>query len=105
MPEHLTIKQDPVHLKPGAQGTITCEAASSYPAVKMSWWHEGAHVKEGINSYTKPGLYGGKLSTIQLTFNVTPEVDGKVYMCQATNIPLLKNMHKDVSLNVYSKCV
>lgn len=69
----------------------------------MGWWYQGVPVTEGINSFTKPGLHGGKLSTIQLTVNVTPEVDGTVYMCQGTNVPMLKSMHKDVTLNVYRK--
>jgi len=103
LPDHLNIKHDPVHLKPGDQATLTCEATSSNPALKMSWWHQGVPVSEGINSYTKPGLHGGKLSTIQLTFNVTPEVDGSLYMCQGSNPLMSKNIHKEVTLDVYRK--
>lgn len=103
LPDHLNIKHDPVHLKPDTQATLTCEATSSNPALKMGWWHQGVPVTEGINSFTKPGLHGGKLSTIQLTLNVTPEVDGTMYMCQGTNVPMLKSMHKDITLNVYRK--
>jgi len=83
------------------QATLTCEATSSNPAVKMSWWNQGVPISEGINSYTKPGLHGGKLSVIQLTVNVTAEMDGAVYICQGTSVPLLKSTHKDVTLNVY----
>ncbi|CAI6356936.1 unnamed protein product [Macrosiphum euphorbiae] len=103
LPDHLNIKHDPVHLKPGDQATLTCEATSSNPALKMSWWHQGVPVSEGINSYTKPGLHGGKLSTIQMTFNVTPEVDGSLYMCQGSNPLMSKNIHKEVTLDVYHK--
>jgi len=103
LPDHLNIKHDPMHLKPGIQATISCEATSSNPAVKMSWWHQGVPVSEGINSYTKPGLHGGKLSTIQLTVNVTSEMDGSVYMCQGANPLMGKNIHKDVTLDVYRK--
>ncbi|XP_050530864.1 nephrin-like [Daktulosphaira vitifoliae] len=103
MPDHLHVKQEPVHLKPGTRATLTCEATSSNPAVKMSWWHEGIPVTEGINSFSKPGLHGGKLSTIQMTVNVTPEVDETVYTCQATSLALHKSIHREVTLNVLHK--
>ncbi|VVC38576.1 Fibronectin type III,Immunoglobulin-like domain,Immunoglobulin C1-set,Immunoglobulin/major [Cinara cedri] len=102
-PDHLNIKLDPVHLRVGDEATLTCEATSSYPAVKMSLWRQGMPVTENINSFTKPGLYGGKLSTVQMTFNVTPEVEGMVYLCQGNHGLLSKTIHKEVTLNVYRK--
>lgn len=103
LPDHLNIKHEPMHLKPGVQATLTCEATSSNPAVKMKWWHQGVQVTEDVYSFTKPGLHGGKLSTIQLTVNVTPEMDGRVYMCQASNTLMSKSLNKEVTLNVYRK--
>ncbi|XP_026818055.1 nephrin-like [Rhopalosiphum maidis] len=103
LPDHLNIKHEPMHLKPGVQATLTCEATSSNPAVKMKWWHQGVQVTEDVYSFTKPGLHGGKLSTIQLTVNVTPEMDGRVYMCQASNTLMSKSLNKEVTLNVYHK--
>lgn len=103
LPDHLNVKHDPSHLKPGVQATLTCESTSSNPAVKMSWWHNGVQVNEGINSYTKPGLHGGKLSTIQLTVNVTADTDGSVYMCQGANSQLGKSINKDITLDVHRK--
>lgn len=103
MPDHLNIKHEPVHLKPGVQATLTCEATSSNPAVKMLWFHQGVRVTDGITSFTKPGLYGGKVSTVQLTVNVTTDTDGSVYMCQGHSGLLQKSTHKDITLNVYRK--
>ncbi|XP_025196659.1 nephrin-like [Melanaphis sacchari] len=103
LPDHLNIKHEPMHLKPGVQATLTCEATSSNPAVKMKWWHQDMQVTEDVYSFTKPGLHGGKLSTIQLTINVTSEMDGRVYMCEASNTLISKSLNKEVTLNVYHK--
>ncbi|XP_050061787.1 nephrin-like isoform X2 [Aphis gossypii] len=103
LPDQLNIKHEPMHLKPGVQATLTCEATSSNPPVKMKWWHQNLQVTEDVYSFTKPGLYGGKLSTIQLTINITSEMDGRMYKCQAYNSPMSKSLNKDVTLNVYHK--
>jgi len=103
LPDQLNIKHEPMHLKPGVQATLTCEATSSNPPVKMKWWHQNLQVIEDVYSFTKPGLYGGKLSTIQLTINITSEMDGRMYMCQAYNSLMSKSLNKDVTLNVYRK--
>lgn len=103
LPEHLNIRHDPPHMKLGDEATLTCEATSSNPGVKMTLWRHGVQVTENLNSFTKPGLYGGKLSTVQVTFNVTPEVDGAAYMCQGSHSQLARHINREITLNVYRK--
>lgn len=71
----------------------------------MSWWREGISVTEGITNSSKPGLHGGTVSSIQLKLNITPEIDGDVYTCQAANTVLQRSVHDAITMSVLCKCL
>ncbi|CAH1395844.1 unnamed protein product [Nezara viridula] len=104
-PEHVKIKKEPEELRAGTIATLTCDASSSNPPSEMSWWREGISVTEGITNSSKPGLHGGTVSSIQLKLNITPEIDGDVYTCQAANIVLQRSVHDAVTMSVLYKPV
>lgn len=52
----------------------------------------------------KKGLHGGTVSTIELKLNVSKELNGAVYTCQATNEALQRSVHDALPLKVLCKC-
>ncbi|KAL3284555.1 hypothetical protein HHI36_018712 [Cryptolaemus montrouzieri] len=101
-PETVRIRQDPPELKPNQQATLTCDSSSSNPPAKLSWWREGIPV-QGVFNTSKPGLHGGTVSTIELKLNVTEQLNGIVYTCQATNEKLERSVHDAITLQVLYK--
>lgn len=59
----------------------------------------------GINNTSKPGLWGGTVSTLEFRVNVTQEMNGQVYTCQSANEALQRSAHEAVSLDVLCKYV
>lgn len=104
-PEHVKIRKEPEELRAGTIATLTCDASSSNPPAEMSWWREGISVTEGITNSSKPGLHGGTVSSIQLRLNITPEIDGDVYTCQASNTILQRSVHDAITMSVLYKPV
>ncbi|KAG5873298.1 hypothetical protein JTB14_021786 [Gonioctena quinquepunctata] len=98
-PDHVKIRQEPEVLKPNEEGTLICDSSSSNPPAKLSWWREGIRVQELVNS-TKPGLHGGTVSSIELKVNVTKQMNGIVYTCQANNEALQRSVHDAITLQV-----
>ncbi|XP_060520055.1 nephrin isoform X3 [Cylas formicarius] len=103
-PETLKIRQEPPELKPNVEATLICDSSSSNPPAKLSWWREGIPV-EGYQNSSKPGLHGGTVSTIEMKINVTEEMNGVVYTCQAHNEALQRAVHDSVTLQVLYKPV
>ncbi|VEN63224.1 unnamed protein product [Callosobruchus maculatus] len=103
-PDHTQIRQEPAELKPGEEATLICDSSSSNPPAKLSWWREGIPVQGKLNG-TKPGLHGGTVSTIEMKLNVTEEMNGIVYTCQATNEALERSVHDSITLQVLYKPV
>lgn len=101
-PDHVRIRKEPVELKPGTVATLTCESSSSNPPAVLSWWKEGIPI-EGATTSSKPGLYGGMISIIELKVNVTPSINGVVYTCQAANEALQRSVHDAFTLDVLYK--
>ncbi|GFG39572.1 hypothetical protein Cfor_01002, partial [Coptotermes formosanus] len=101
-PDHVVIRKDPPELKTGTVATLTCDSSSSNPEARLSWWREGIPV-QGVTNVTKPGLHGGKVSSIMLTLEITPELNGIVYTCQATNEALQRSVHDAITLEVLYK--
>ncbi|KAK9885754.1 hypothetical protein WA026_013625 [Henosepilachna vigintioctopunctata] len=101
-PETARIRQDPPELKPNSQAVLTCDSSSSNPPAKLSWWREGIPV-QGVFNTSKPGLHGGTVSSIELRLNVTEQLNGIVYTCQATNEKLDRSVHDAVTLQVLYK--
>ncbi|XP_039278760.1 nephrin [Nilaparvata lugens] len=105
-PERVQIRKDPEELRSNSTATLICDASSSNPPAKMTWWREGIPVTDGIMSQSsKPGLHGGTVSSIQLKLNITPDIDGIVYTCKASNEELQRSVHDIVTMNVLYKPV
>ncbi|XP_018320439.1 nephrin isoform X2 [Agrilus planipennis] len=103
-PETVKIRVEPEVLKPGVEATLICDCSSSNPPAKLSWWREGIPVQSMSNS-TKPGLHGGKVSSIDLKLNITEDMNGIVYTCQASNEVLQISAHQAFPLKVLYKPV
>lgn len=101
-PEHVKIRQDPAELKPNEDATLVCDASSSNPPAKLSWWREGIPV-QGLVNTTKAGLHGGTVSSIEMKINVTEQMNGIVYTCQANNEALQRSVHESITLQVLCK--
>lgn len=103
-PETVKIRKDPAELKPNEEATLTCDSSSSNPPARLSWWREGIPV-QGLQNSTKPGLHGGKVSTLELKLNITEQLNGIVYTCQAMNEALQRSVHDAITLQVLYKPV
>lgn len=101
-PDHVVIRKEPDKLTPGTLATLTCDSSSSNPEAELSWWREGIAVP-GVTNVTRPGLHGGKVSSIILSLEVTPNMNGNVYTCQASNIQLQRSVHDAITLEVFCK--
>lgn len=98
----MKIRKEPAELKPNQEATLTCDSSSSNPPAKLSWWREGIPV-QGLFNTSKPGLHGGKVSSIELKLNITEQLNGIVYTCQATNEALQRSVHDAITLQVLCK--
>lgn len=98
------IKVEPDNLRSDTKATLTCDGSSSNPPAELSWWLDNTLVQSGVTKSTKPlRLYGGATSSIQLTLNVTSDMDGKEFTCQATNTALQRSVHALIKLKVLCK--
>ncbi|XP_054737166.1 nephrin isoform X2 [Anastrepha obliqua] len=98
-PETVKIRVEPEELKPGVEVTIVCDSSSSNPPAKLTWWKDGIPI-DGINNSSKPGLWGGTVSTLEFKVNVSQEMNGVVYTCQSANEALQRSVHEAICLNV-----
>ncbi|XP_049881989.1 nephrin [Pectinophora gossypiella] len=98
-PEAVKVRAEPDELKPGVEATLFCDAASSNPPATLSWWRDGIPV-QGLPMQLKKGLHGGTVSTIQLRLNITKDMNGAVYTCQAMNEALQRSVHDALALKV-----
>ncbi|KAH1018792.1 hypothetical protein HUJ05_006493 [Dendroctonus ponderosae] len=103
-PETVRIRQEPAELKPNEEATLICDSSSSNPPATLTWWREGIPV-QGYQNYSKQGLHGGTVSTIELKVNVSEEMNGIQYACQAQNEALQRSAHDSISLQVLYKPV
>ncbi|GBP60622.1 Nephrin [Eumeta japonica] len=98
-PEAVKVRAEPDVLKPEVEATLYCDGASSNPPALLSWWRDGIPV-QGSPVTTKKGLHGGTVSTIQLKLNITKDLNGARYTCQATNEALQRSVHDALELKV-----
>ncbi|KAL5285587.1 NPHS1.2 family protein [Megaselia abdita] len=98
-PDTVKIRLDPEELKPDTEATLICDSSSSNPPAQLSWWREGIPIN-GFNNSSKPGLWGGTVSTLELKVNLTQEMNGVVYTCQSTNDALQRSVHEAIKLDV-----
>ncbi|XP_076375305.1 sticks and stones isoform X2 [Megalopta genalis] len=101
-PDKVKITREPQDLHAGEEGRIICESSSSNPPAEMSWWKGGIPV-QGTKNGTKPGLHGGFLSFVELALDVTEEMNGEVYTCQARNNQMERSIHDATTLDVLYK--
>ncbi|XP_067629154.1 nephrin isoform X1 [Eurosta solidaginis] len=99
-PETVKIRVEPEELKPDMEATIICDSSSSNPPAKLTWWKNGIPI-EGINNSSKPGLWGGTVSTLEFKVNITQEMNDVVYTCQSANEALQRSVHEAVTLNIH----
>lgn len=100
----MKIRIEPEELVPGVEATMICDSSSSNPPATISWWKDGIPV-EGVNNASKPGLWGGTVSSLDLKVNVTQDMNGVVYTCQSNNEALQRSVHEAISLQVLCKCL
>ncbi|XP_052891416.1 nephrin-like [Anopheles moucheti] len=98
-PETAKIRMEPVELRPGIEATLICDSSSSNPPATLAWRHKGTTL-EGTNNSSKPGLWGGTVSSLELKLNITQDMDGHVYTCQSTNEMLQRSVNVAVNLPV-----
>ncbi|KAG5319172.1 NPHN protein, partial [Pseudoatta argentina] len=101
-PERVKINREPQDFHAGQEGRLICESSSSNPAAEMSWWKNGIPVP-GTRNSTKPGLHGGYLSSVELTLDLTEDMNGEVYTCEAKNAELGRSSHDATTLDVLYK--
>lgn len=101
-PETVKIRVEPKELTPGVEATLICDSSSSNPPAKLSWWKDGIPV-DGLNNASKPGLWGGTVSSLELKINVTQDMNGVVYTCQSNNEALQRSVHEANALQVLCK--
>jgi len=99
-PMQAKITRKPDELKAGSTAVLSCDVGASNPEPEISWWMNGLEVTENITQFCKHGLYGGKVCTTELGLNLTADMDGRRYTCQATNEPLQLRVSDVTILNV-----
>ncbi|XP_045485329.1 nephrin isoform X2 [Pieris rapae] len=98
-PEAVKVRAEPEELRPGIESTLFCDAASSNPPATLSWWRDGIPV-QGLPMKMKKGLHGGTVSTIELRLNISKDLNGAVYTCQALNEAIQRSVHDALTLKV-----
>ncbi|XP_015599513.1 nephrin isoform X4 [Cephus cinctus] len=101
-PDQVKISREPKEFRAGQVGRIICESSSSNPPAEMSWWKSGIPI-EGIKNSTKSGLHGGYLSSVELTLDLTEDMNGDLYTCQARNAEMERSIHDATTLNILYK--
>ena len=97
------VTRKPEELKAGSMAKLTCDIGTSNPEPLLSWWVDGLEVREGVTKSCKSGLYGGKVCTTELMLNLTSDMDGQRYTCEAVNKPLERSASDTILLNVQCK--
>lgn len=101
-PEVVKVRAEPKEWTVGIEGKLTCDSSSSNPPARLSWWKDGIPV-QGESNFTRAGLHGGTVSSIELKMNVTQDMDGQVYTCQAANEALQRSVNDVTTLHVLCK--
>ncbi|XP_011493935.1 PREDICTED: nephrin-like [Ceratosolen solmsi marchali] len=104
LPEMVKLSSHPAAFRAGESGRLVCESTSSNPAAEMSWWKSGSPVIGTTNS-TKDGLYGGYISMVELVLDLTEDMNGEEYTCQAKNPEIDRSVHDTTTLNILYKPV
>jgi len=65
--------------------TLTCGTDSSSPPSSITWYMDGLRVTSNKNTTLTNGDYGGQLTSQELQFVPSREMDGQVVECRASN--------------------
>ncbi|ETN64564.1 nephrin [Anopheles darlingi] len=98
-PDTAKVRIEPSELRPGIEATLVCDSSSSNPPAKITWWYQGLPL-EGSNGVSKPGLWSGTVSSLELKLNITQDMNGHVYTCQSSNEVLQRSINVAVNLQV-----
>lgn len=101
-PENVVIRKEPPEFRAGTIGKFICDASSSNPEANLTFWREGIEI-ESVNKKSKPGLHGGNVTSIVVKVNVTADMDGNLFTCQAQNPKLGRHVHHEIRLAVMYK--
>lgn len=93
---------DKVVFRAGTVGKLICDAGSSNPEPTLTFWRDGIEI-ESIHRKSKPGLYAGNTSSIVTQLNITADMSGNLFSCQAVNPKWSHNQHKNALLSVLCK--
>ncbi|CAB0042243.1 unnamed protein product, partial [Trichogramma brassicae] len=104
LPDTVKISTIPKDFKAGERGRLLCESTSSNPKAEMSWWKAGSPVL-GTNTSSKAGLYGGIISQVELALDLTEDMNGEEYTCQAKISDIDRSVHDTTKLNILYKPV
>ena len=108
-PSEVSISVDPETPKAGKKATLTCKSGSSNPTASIVWRKVIRSVKNytvlhGITDFPTEGCeFGGNCTTNKLEIDVTAELDGAIYICEATNEELHESVHNAKTLSVNCK--
>ena len=65
--------------------TLTCRTDSSSPSSVITWYIDGRFVTTDKNATFTDGDYGGQVTSQELKFVASREMDGQVVECRASN--------------------
>jgi len=108
-PSAVTISVDPATAKAGEKANLTCKSGSSNPTASIVWRKVVKNIKSstvlpGVTEHPSESCeFGGNCTTNRLEINVTRELDGAVYVCEATNEELRESVHNAKTLSVHCK--
>ncbi|XP_012277554.1 nephrin isoform X2 [Orussus abietinus] len=108
-PDKVTITRYPEEFRAGQMGRLLCESSSSNPPAVMSLWKSGHLVMSSGNSVpalqntTKSGLHNGYVSSVELTLQLTENMNNDVYTCEAKNPRTQRAVLDGVTLNILYK--
>lgn len=68
----------------------------------MSWFKKGMTI-EGTRNGTKIGLHGGFVSTVELSLDLTEDMNGDIYTCEARNVQMQRASLDAETLNILCK--
>ncbi|GBN50049.1 Nephrin [Araneus ventricosus] len=104
-PVSLQLKVKPKKPKTGSEVRLTCESSSSNPAANITWW-KGKKNDVQLTPTTvsvSPAEHGGVITKATFTMEATPDDDGSMYICQATNEAIQQSVHDTIFLSVFYK--
>ncbi len=99
----MSINPKPKKFKEGEKGYLTCESTSSNPPAKVAFLKDAQEVSAHLNQTIKDGKHGGKKTSITLELDLTSDLDGALYTCEANNAAIKQSLHNTMTLEVNCK--